>query len=255
MSGCGHRGVVLLHGWGFSGADWDPVIRALRARGFSGPVHAPDLPGHGQAPGGDELADPSVVAAGLAAALPADAGQPVWVGWSLGGLVALAAARRAECAHGCVLITANPRFVRDTHWEAALDPHELEAFADLLAHDPARLRRQFAALCARGAENPGELARTLRARLEAAAARPAALAAGLAALRDVDRRADLDAVAPLAALLAADDALVPVAVERELAARAPAARVARVPGPHALPLAAPDVVAEFIHATVAEAPA
>ena len=245
--------LVLLHGWGFSGAVWKPVIRGLRARGYAGRIHAPDLPGHGAAGGGDELADPDAVAAQLAAGLPDDLESPVWVGWSLGALPALAVP--GADARGRILVAGSPRFVRAADWPEAMDPRELDAFARLLGGDTGRLRRQFAALCARGAQEPAALARSLRGGLEAAAARPEALGAGLAALREADRRGDLGAGSPLAALLAQDDALIPPGLERHLAIRVPGARIRRVPGPHALPLAAPDTVAEFIHATLVEIPA
>ena len=48
------RPIVLLHGWGLSAAVWTP----LRARlDPATPIHAPDLPGHGNAaPAGTTLA-------------------------------------------------------------------------------------------------------------------------------------------------------------------------------------------------------
>lgn len=82
--------LVLLHGLGATGSAWTP----LRARlDWTGPVLAPDLPGHG---GADRLGDYSVpsVAKAVAAALPD--GPLAILGHSFGGAVGVALAGLRE---------------------------------------------------------------------------------------------------------------------------------------------------------------
>ncbi len=86
--------VLLLHGFTGSGAGMAGLARPLTDAGFG--VLAPDLPGHGRAPVPPEGA---TLDASVAAALAAlgrrglgRSGRAHWVGYSMGGRVALAAA-------------------------------------------------------------------------------------------------------------------------------------------------------------------
>ncbi|MEU8901369.1 alpha/beta hydrolase [Nocardia sp. NPDC048505] len=90
-----HKGggtpLVLLHGAGRSLADWDAVGSQLLRAGHR--VLAVDLPGHGRSPGIAPWTVRTVVRQ-LAAAMDAlGVGEPVVVGHSLGGLVAVQYAR------------------------------------------------------------------------------------------------------------------------------------------------------------------
>ena len=83
--------LVLLHGAGRSLADWDAAGTHLRGAGYR--VLAVDLPGHGRSP---DIAPWSVrtVVRRVAEALDTHGvGEPVVVGHSLGGLVAVEYAR------------------------------------------------------------------------------------------------------------------------------------------------------------------
>jgi pimeloyl-[acyl-carrier protein] methyl ester esterase len=77
--------LILLHGWGFNHAIWRDCA-AEWARHFT--VYQVDLPGHGQSPLCDY--DWEHLLPVLSKELPARA---IWVGWSLGGLLATAMAR------------------------------------------------------------------------------------------------------------------------------------------------------------------
>lgn len=87
--------VLLLHGGGRTGRDWDDVAGRLGALGYR--VVAPDLRGHGGTPAAPwswdaALGDVEAVVAEVALR------EPAVVGHSLGGMVAaLWAARRAGC--------------------------------------------------------------------------------------------------------------------------------------------------------------
>ncbi|WP_038052218.1 alpha/beta fold hydrolase [Thioalkalivibrio sp. ALJ1] len=236
--------LVLLHGWGFSGAAWAPLRAALPA---ATRVLAPDLPGHGAAGDGEALADVERSAAALIGSLPSEVVCPVWVGWSLGGLVALAAARQWAGPQGVLLIGSTPRFARGGDWPAALPWAELEDFRTALGGDRRRLERRLAMLCARGSPDAASLARTLTAQLQANPAAPEGLEAGLTLLERSDlRSAWADVEAPVGAWLEAGDALVPVAVEASLQKLRPDARIGRGPGGHAEWFQRPEPLAGFI---------
>lgn len=74
------RRVVLLHGFTQAGAIWIPVMESLTTRA---PVDAPDLPGHGSE------SQQSSTLTDAAEALLREFGNGAYVGYSLGGRVAL----------------------------------------------------------------------------------------------------------------------------------------------------------------------
>ncbi|WP_217208044.1 alpha/beta fold hydrolase [Streptomyces sp. AC550_RSS872] len=80
--------LLLVHGWGGDGGEWEPHRRLWAGR----TVLAPDLPGHGRAPAGPDLS-PRAMATGLADFLVRrDTGPVVAVGHSMGGQVVTALA-------------------------------------------------------------------------------------------------------------------------------------------------------------------
>jgi len=202
--------VVLVHGWGLSSAVWAGFAGALARRHR---VIAVDLPGHGRSPGSrfelDEAADEVLELA------PAGAH---WIGWSLGGLVALKAAARAPGRlGGAMLLASTPRFVRGAGWPG-LEPGVLVQFAADLSQDYQRTIGRFLFLVSRGAPAQSEALRALRRQLGSAPAPDrAALADGLKVLRDTDLRDRLEGLAvPLSLVLGARDMLVPVAMAEVL---------------------------------------
>ncbi len=203
--------LVLVHGWGMNAAVWAPVLAHLEGHWR---VHRVDLPGHGRSPwsGAATLAD---WAEAVAAAVPAGA---LWVGWSLGGLVTLQAARDGH-PRAWLAVAASPRFLRAPDWPCALDPAVLEQFGGDLLDDPEGTLRRFLALQVQGAEGARATLKALRRALsERGMAVPEALAAGLALLRESDLRAHLAALAaPGAWLLGERDRIVPPCLAEHLA--------------------------------------
>lgn len=239
---------VLIHGWGFDPGIWQPLCQALGARR----VLLPALPGHGGRGDGERLADPSDAACAVEEQLPAGLVEPVWIGWSLGGLVALALAARWRGPQRLALVGATPRFTVADQWHAALEPTALSAFAVELERDRSALERRFAALCAEGAHAPGRLRRQLLVRMGAAPAALSGLRAGLQALDAGDLRtvwAGLDA--PVAAWMARDDRLVPAGTADALMALRPDARVHTSDGGHASWLEDPRALAGFVEEVMA----
>jgi pimeloyl-[acyl-carrier protein] methyl ester esterase len=213
--------IVLLHGWCLHGGIWEDVAAALAVHNR---VTYIDLPGHGRSaalPLADEL---SAVAEQLAAAAPASA---IWIGWSLGGLIALQLALTAPTlVRGLVVVAASPRFVRDTDWPHAVEDAVLQQFARSLDEDYEATLGRFLALQVRGSADAGATLRTLRARvLEQDAPQPAALRSGLKLLRESDLRMRLNDIAcPTQFIFGARDLLAPAAITEELSRLMPTAR-------------------------------
>jgi len=94
--------LVLVHGLGGTIENWRAVAPPLAARHR---VMVPDLPGHGRSALLPEARDVDALAEAVLAQVDAEATRgAVWIGHSLGGVVALrAAALRPETARGLVL--------------------------------------------------------------------------------------------------------------------------------------------------------
>ncbi len=222
--------LVLLHGWGLDGAVWGPAVPYLDAGpGGRRRLSIVDLPGHGFSPAPPEGFALEGAARAVAAAVPPGA---VWLGWSLGALVALAAALAGAPVAGLILTGATPRFTRAPDWPAALEPAVLEAFAADLERDPEATLRRFLSLQTRGAEGARATLRALRSGgLRRAAAQPAALRGGLEVLRTADLRARLAHLRiPVTVISGARDTLVPPAASEALAAAVPGAGHVLIPG-------------------------
>ncbi|WP_295387545.1 pimeloyl-ACP methyl ester esterase BioH [uncultured Thiodictyon sp.] len=205
--------LVLLHGWGMNSAVWDGLPADL-APGFT--QHRIELPGHGESPFPPTLGPgPGALWRWADACLAAAPERAVWLGWSLGGMVALAAALRApKRVRGLILMTATPRFVRAEDWTPAMPEATLAEFHDGLLANPAGTLARFLALQTRGSDQALEVLRTLRQELALRPAPdPAALSLGLDLLRDEDLRGPLpDIRCPALWLFGSHDTLVPPAV-------------------------------------------
>jgi pimeloyl-[acyl-carrier protein] methyl ester esterase len=210
--------LVMLHGWGLHSGVWAGVLPLLQAR-FR--VTRVDLPGHGASRDSTGPFDVGAIAAAVAAVAPPRA---AWLGWSLGGQVALAAA--ADCAQRIerlVLVATTPRFVTAPDWPCAMAADVLAEFAAALAADYRKAVDSFLALQLRGDRRATELLRELRAAVFARGEpSPEALAAGLDLLAKTDLRRDLHAVAvPALVLSGRRDRLTPPEAGRRLAAALP----------------------------------
>ncbi len=230
--------LVLVHGWGMNAAVWAPLLPYLEGRWR---VHRVDLPGHGRSPWSGEhtLVD---WAGAVTAAVPAGA---LWVGWSLGGLVTLQAARDGHL-RAWLAVAANPRFLRAADWPCALDPAVLEQFGRELLDDPQGTLRRFLALQVQGAEDARATLKHLRQALqERGMAAPEALAVGLSLLRESDLRPHLAALdAPGAWLLGGRDRIVPPCLGEHLARLVPRQPVTCLAGAgHAPFLTHPEAIA------------
>lgn len=236
--------LVLLHGWGLHGGVFAPLVARLSERFETWNV---DLPGHGRSA---PLAAFSLdaVAGRVAAAVPAGA---TWLGWSLGGMVALAAARHAAPLR-LVLVGASPRFIADGDWPGT-PADVLHGFAESLTQDYRATLKRFVALQARGSEHAREETKQLRDHLfDHGEPDTGALRGGLAILEQADLRPDLaDCATPTLLVGGQRDTLVPAAALEATASRLPRGRLALIEGAghapflsHPAPFAA--ALAEFL---------
>jgi pimeloyl-[acyl-carrier protein] methyl ester esterase len=231
--------LVLIHGWGMNAAVWESLSSTLPAGLRLRPI---ELPGHGERPlpppwdGG-----PGTLDAWADACLEAAPQGAVWLGWSLGGLVALAAALRAAergpggiggRIRGLILMAATPRFVRAPDWPAAMQPETLAQFHNGLLADPSGTLSRFLALQVRGSDQARETLRRLRQKLATGPPPdPRALALGLDLLREQDLRPALPRLdLPSLWLFGSHDTLVPAAAGPRIQRLLPGARIGVIAG-------------------------
>lgn len=206
--------IVLIHGWGLHGGIFNGLVERL-ADDYR--VTTVDLPGHGRSPAMDHQFDLDKTADALAKLI----GKPaIWLGWSLGSLVAMIlASRHAQMVKALVLVSATPRFVKNEDWPHAMEPETLEGFAAGLAEDYQATLNRFLSLQTGKEKNSRELIRQLRDQvLLHDEPDPKALAAGLDILRDADLRSELQAIyQPTLVLNGGRDRLTPPAAGEYLA--------------------------------------
>lgn len=208
-SGDSRQELVLLHGWGSTREAWRPTLAALRDWAS---VTLVDIPG--VAPGGgDERPSLEEVVEAILASAPASA---VYVGWSLGGQLALEIARREPGrVQGLVTVCSNPCFPALDGWPG-MAVGDLDSFRASAAENPAQALRRFDSLQVTGCRHPRPLMRRLQA--GRAAAPGAAIAAGLDWLSRLDQRETCRSLAvPQLHLLAEDDGLLQAQLRGALA--------------------------------------
>lgn len=177
--------LVLIHGWGMNSAVWEPLLEKL-TRSYE--VTCVDLPGHGHsAEAYDDSASLGDWAQAVADVVPANAG---WLGWSLGGKVALkAAVDNLLPVDRLFMMASTPSFQRRKNWSCAMKAEVLEQFSQNLKEDIDGTLGRFLGLQIKGSDHSRELLRSLK---KGFAKRPsaseAALHAGLGFLQSVDLR-------------------------------------------------------------------
>ena len=196
--------LVLLSGWGCDARIWQPL-----AEHWPHDVHVttPDWPGvGGRLPQGDpdsltELAET------MAADLPTEA---VWVGWSLGGLLAATLLEhRHSPPRGLILLGMGGRFCDS----GGVTRAELAAFRRAFSRDPDATLAHFRRWQLGGEPRLRDAHRRLRALLdEGPSPDPESLAAGLAWLAELDATAVLaDPPCPIRRLAGDRDPLLAAA--------------------------------------------
>lgn len=218
--------LVLLHGWAMHGGIFAPLVEALQGRYR---LHLVDLPGHGY----NRLDQTPLVCEALAERIAARVPSALWLGWSLGGLVALHAAARGNLGvRGLLMLCASPRFVSAPDWPHGVALSIFEDFGTGLARDYRATIERFLALETHGSEHMRDELRTLRERVFAHG-EPAtrALSEGLLLLEHCDLRSVLSTLqVPSVWLAGRRDRLVDWRAVQQAAAVTPYAQYHRIDG-------------------------
>lgn len=214
--------LVLLHGWGMNSLVWDDVMPCLLER-FR--VTVIDFPGLGRSPvpGGDYNLE--YLVEHVLSVAPEKA---VWMGWSLGGLVATQIALlHPQRVLGLINVCSSPSFVARESWVSALPEAILDGFISIFEEDYEGTLARFLSLQAKGSVTIKRDIRRLK-ELVYFHGLPArqALRGGLKILRDSDFRDKVQSIqCPVAYILGSNDNLVPASVSESLATLHPAAEV------------------------------
>ena len=240
--------LVLVHGWAMHAGIFAPLTRLLTPN-FR--VHLVDLPGHGANIGSDIACSPAACADALVANLP----RALWVGWSLGGIVALLAAlTHAHKVRGIVEIAASPRFVLGPGWPLGVAADVFTQFGAGLHRDYRGTVERFLALEALGSDHIQAELRELKAHVfERGEPSLAALEQGLHALETTDLRASLaQLTVPSLWIAGRRDRLVPAEAMHWAAAQSPQGRFVEISSGHAPFISHAAEVADAIVAFASE---
>ncbi|MBE0129725.1 pimeloyl-ACP methyl ester esterase BioH [Citrobacter amalonaticus] len=202
--GEGNCHLVLLHGWGLNAEVWNCISEELSSH-FT--LHLVDLPGFGRSQGFGAMALEEMAERVLQQA-PENA---IWLGWSLGGLVASQVAlTHPERVQALVTVASSPCFSARDAWPG-IKPDVLAGFQQQLSEDFQRTVERFLALQTMGTETARQDARALKKTVLALPMPPVdVLNGGLEILRTVDLRESLSSLTlPFLRLYGYLDGLVP----------------------------------------------
>ena len=211
--------LVLLHGWGLHSIVFDPIVPFLLERYC---VTVIDLPGMGRSPLPNAPLSVESILAQLAHVAPKRA---LWLGWSLGGSLAVAFAKaHPERVSGLILIASNPCFVQRTGWPNAMPEATFRGFAEFFEEDPeATLIRFLSLQCMGSARAKADIRFLQEIMYFHGLPAPRALRESLQLLHSLDvRDAFAELALPMAMLLGRHDQLVPVGLADDLVALKPA---------------------------------
>ncbi|WP_298776203.1 pimeloyl-ACP methyl ester esterase BioH [uncultured Shewanella sp.] len=142
--------IVMLHGWGMNSAVFTPLQQAFSQYR----VHYVDLPGFGHSPSIEGNID-----AWVDAIIDVTPDSSIWLGWSLGGLVASRAALRyPNKVNALATVASSPYFMAketlaDNVLWPGMAPQVLEQFYHSLNLNLSRTISQFLAIQAMGSQN------------------------------------------------------------------------------------------------------
>jgi pimeloyl-[acyl-carrier protein] methyl ester esterase len=219
--------IVMLHGWGLHGGVFTTMAERLASH-FR--VSLIDLPGHGRSLPAQHPLDLAALTEAVATVAPPSA---IWLGWSLGGIVATQLALTSpQRVKKLILVCSSPRFANDHDWPCAMDPAVLGGFAQALHEDYRRTLERFLSLqITPGTAAGRDTLRRLRQVLLQSPPSAPALGDGLAILRSADMRTRLPSLSlPVLSILGGRDRLVPATIAPALKELLPAMRIEVIKG-------------------------
>ncbi|RMH45832.1 MAG: pimeloyl-[acyl-carrier protein] methyl ester esterase [Gammaproteobacteria bacterium] len=210
--------VVMLHGWGLHGGIFAQVVPWLSQKYR---VHIVDLPGFGRSAVPNQAYTMDMLTSQVLDVAPS---QALWLGWSLGGMLAMhVAASHPDKVQGLITVAASPRFIQAPDWPHAMKPEVLDQFAGLLLEDYRGTLIRFLAIQTMGSETQRDDIEFLKTQVfQYGEPAPRALRGGLDILRTTDLRAQIGQITcPWLRLYGRLDGLVPVKSADDVAALAP----------------------------------
>ena len=149
--------LVFIHGWGLNSAVWQPCLAQLQTD-FE--VITVDLPGFATN-NAVQLAQYSLVE--IADAIIDAVGKPaVYIGWSLGGLVASQIAiKHPEHVQGLITVASSPQFIERDNWPG-IKASVLALFHQQLAKDTTKTISNFLKIQAMGSPHIRQDIKTIR---------------------------------------------------------------------------------------------
>jgi len=237
--------IVLVHGWGFDRSIWQTLQTHLKDM----QTIAIDLPGHGEQKNNNTEWKIECIAEDLIARTPENA---IWLGWSLGGLLALyIAAQKPTHIQALLTIATTPSFTQKPGWRCAMDIDTFATFKQSCKNDKDKCLKDFRGLASLGAEKKT----VIQTRAQTCTADIVTLLAGLALLEQTDLRLILKKIkCPRKYLFAGKDVLIPTEVCTQIKHHSDSSKTVLInDASHALPLSHPKIITQhtqaLIHAT------
>ncbi|MCW9024820.1 MAG: pimeloyl-ACP methyl ester esterase BioH [Gammaproteobacteria bacterium] len=229
----GHgQDLVLLHGWAMHGGIWPDAMLSQLAETYR--LHIVDLPGHGLSKAGNADFTVSQITATLEQSLLSLLkGKAIFIGWSLGGLIAAnLVLRNPGCVEKLVLIATSLRFTKAHDWLHAVDEKVLTLFAENLMDDYRTMLSRFLALQFSGDEYARQGLRELKQKVfERDVPEVKILEQGLEVLLTADFRQQASYIdCPVQLLGGEHDTLTPAASLVQISEIIPHARVSIIKG-------------------------
>lgn len=217
--------MVLLHGWGMSSLVWDEIMPDL-LKYFR--VTVIDLPGFGRSsvPEGDYTLD--YLSKHVLTVAPKKA---VWMGWSLGALVAMnVAINESDRISALISIAGTPSLIQREGWSYGIPVDVMDQFSRMFDEDVEGTLIRFLALQAKGSRSQREDIRKLKKMLYFhGIPAPQALREGLNILRSVDLRGAVpDICCPTLHVFGDHDHLVPAQTAQGIKKLMPVSSVVRI---------------------------
>jgi len=221
----GRAELVMLGGWGVSAAIFDRLATGL---GWASSIRQIDLPGHDDADG----SSPGANLEDWAGAMLEQASGTTWLGWSLGGMVAIRAALdHPQRVRRLVLLATGATYPCRDDWPWGMDALALERFKTAVNESPHNALRQFNGWQVAGSEHARETLGILNENAEMHPSARRGLVDGLAILRDADLRPELGRLdIPVLMVAGTEDRVVLAESVRRTAALMPNAVLHEIPG-------------------------
>lgn len=221
--------LVLLHGWGVNSRVWDSVLPALNET-FD--VSAIDLPGYGSMASHDSGQDLDEIANVVLSQVPDSA---IWCGWSLGGMVALAAAmKQPQRIKRLALVCSTPRFMAGDQWDHGSSETAMQNLSAQFENNYVKALARFFLLQLGTAPDARNHSRELAQQvLQEPAASWKTLKQGLDLLRHTDLRESVAGIeCPTEIMVGMEDRVIPAEAGRFLASTIPDARLHEIDAGH-----------------------